>query len=222
MRDEAFSPRYFWRTGKAFLWTVSTDPNHLQNKALASTCTVEIWYQFFARKEVSEPGPVFTYYTFFSPNIQHVKDALELIFVLTFLKNLNFRRNKPVRKFLHGLARQVRIYFPVLCWNFKTIYGGSEQSRKRVVVPAHKAAQPGGIGSLGSILGLLKSLKIRAKDSGSTTIKSVTLIVTPYFKTLADPQHWIYQLRYCNWYLLGILYTTKSTTDLLAVYKHAN
>jgi hypothetical protein len=34
----------------------------------------------------------------------------------------------------------------------------------KVVVPARKATQPGGIGSLESILGLLKSLKIRAQD----------------------------------------------------------
>jgi hypothetical protein len=32
----------------------------------------------------------------------------------------------------------------------------------RVVVPARQATQPGGIGSLGLIFGLLKSLKIRA------------------------------------------------------------
>jgi hypothetical protein len=32
----------------------------------------------------------------------------------------------------------------------------------RVVVPARQATPPGGIGSLDSILGLLKSLKIRA------------------------------------------------------------
>jgi hypothetical protein len=33
-----------------------------------------------------------------------------------------------------------------------------------VVIPARQATQPGGIGSLESILGLLKSLKIRALD----------------------------------------------------------
>jgi hypothetical protein len=32
----------------------------------------------------------------------------------------------------------------------------------KVVLPARQATQPGGIGSLESILGLLKSLKIRA------------------------------------------------------------
>jgi hypothetical protein len=37
-----------------------------------------------------------------------------------------------------------------------------EPSRNRVVVPARQATQPGGIGSLETILGLLKSLKIRA------------------------------------------------------------
>jgi hypothetical protein len=35
----------------------------------------------------------------------------------------------------------------------------------RVVVPAHKATKPGGIGSLESIIGLLKCLKIRALAS---------------------------------------------------------
>ncbi len=32
-----------------------------------------------------------------------------------------------------------------------------------LVVPTHQATQPGGIGSLGSVLGLLKSLKSRAQ-----------------------------------------------------------
>ncbi len=41
-------------------------------------------------------------------------------------------------------------------WGLGTDY------RNRVVVPASQATQPGGIGSLESILGLLKSLKIRA------------------------------------------------------------
>jgi hypothetical protein len=46
---------------------------------------------------------------------------------------------------------------------FLKIYGGYEPSRNRVVVPACQAIKPGGIGSLDSILGLLKSLKIRAQ-----------------------------------------------------------
>ncbi len=37
-----------------------------------------------------------------------------------------------------------------------------EPSRNRVVVPARQATQPGGFGSLESILGLLNSFKIRA------------------------------------------------------------
>jgi hypothetical protein len=41
-------------------------------------------------------------------------------------------------------------------------YGGQEPSRNRVVVPARQATQPGGVGSLELILGLLKSLKIWA------------------------------------------------------------
>jgi len=49
-----------------------------------------------------------------------------------------------------------------LCLNFRTIYGGLEPCRNRVVVPARQAIRPGGIGSLESIFGLLKSLKIRA------------------------------------------------------------
>ncbi len=39
--------------------------------------------------------------------------------------------------------------------------------RNTVVVPARRAKQPGGIGSLESILGLLKSLKIRALHSST-------------------------------------------------------
>jgi hypothetical protein len=37
-----------------------------------------------------------------------------------------------------------------------------ERNKNRVAVPARQATKPGGIGSLESILGLLKSLKIRA------------------------------------------------------------
>jgi hypothetical protein len=36
----------------------------------------------------------------------------------------------------------------------------------RVVVPARQATQPGGIGSLESIFGLRKSIKIRAQCAG--------------------------------------------------------
>jgi hypothetical protein len=39
-----------------------------------------------------------------------------------------------------------------------------EPRRNRVVVSARQAAQPGGIGSLESILWLLKTLKIRALE----------------------------------------------------------
>ncbi len=42
--------------------------------------------------------------------------------------------------------------------------GAKEPSRNRVFVPARQATQPGGIGSLKAILGLLKSLKIRAQE----------------------------------------------------------
>ncbi len=47
---------------------------------------------------------------------------------------------------------------------FKQSKGGQEPSRNRVVVPARRTTQAGGIDSLESILGLLKSLKIRALD----------------------------------------------------------
>ncbi len=47
------------------------------------------------------------------------------------------------------------MYKPVL--DFLTIYGGKEPSRNRIVVPARQATQPGGIGSLESILELSKS-----------------------------------------------------------------
>ncbi len=40
--------------------------------------------------------------------------------------------------------------------------GGQEPSRNKVVVLARQATQSGGIGSLESIIGILKSLKIRA------------------------------------------------------------
>jgi hypothetical protein len=46
-----------------------------------------------------------------------------------------------------------------------------EPSRNRVVVPARQATQPGGIGSLKSILGLLKSLKIQAFISNGGMFK---------------------------------------------------
>ncbi len=43
------------------------------------------------------------------------------------------------------------------CWNLRTIYGGYEPSRNRVVVPARQATWAGAIDSLESIPGLLKS-----------------------------------------------------------------
>ncbi len=45
---------------------------------------------------------------------------------------------------------------------FKQFMGGQEPSWNSVVVQAFQATQPDGISSLESILGLLKSLKIRA------------------------------------------------------------
>ncbi len=48
---------------------------------------------------------------------------------------------------------------------FKQSMGARHPSRNRLVVPARQVAQPGGIGSLESSLGLLKSLKIRALDT---------------------------------------------------------
>jgi hypothetical protein len=55
-----------------------------------------------------------------------------------------------------------QFYSRLQCWNFSTINGGQEPSRNMVVVQARQTTQPGGIGSLESILGLRKSLKIRA------------------------------------------------------------
>jgi len=43
--------------------------------------------------------------------------------------------------------------------------GARKPSRDKVVVSTRQATQPGGIGSLESILGLLKSLKIRAQNN---------------------------------------------------------
>jgi hypothetical protein len=48
------------------------------------------------------------------------------------------------------------------CWNFLTVYRGGKSSRNTVVVAARQATQAGGIDSLESILGLLRSFKIRA------------------------------------------------------------
>jgi hypothetical protein len=49
----------------------------------------------------------------------------------------------------------------------------SQRSRVyRVVVPVRQATQPDGIGSLKSILGLLKSLKIRAQATEAGGIDS--------------------------------------------------
>jgi hypothetical protein len=51
-------------------------------------------------------------------------------------------------------------------WNFRTIYGGKEPSRNRFVsYRPIKATQAGGIDSLESIPGLLKSLKIPPQAS---------------------------------------------------------
>ncbi len=61
---------------------------------------------------------------------------------------------------------------PVL--EFGTIYGGLEPSRNRVVVPARQAMQPFGIGSLESILGILKSLKIRALETCTAWKRELT------------------------------------------------
>ncbi len=47
-----------------------------------------------------------------------------------------------------------------LCWNFRTIYGGQEPSRNRVVVPARQVTQAGETDSLESVSGLIKSLNI--------------------------------------------------------------
>jgi hypothetical protein len=52
------------------------------------------------------------------------------------------------------------------CWNFQTIYGARNKVGKGFSYrPAMQATQPGGIGSLESILGLLKILKIRAENT---------------------------------------------------------
>jgi hypothetical protein len=51
-----------------------------------------------------------------------------------------------------------------------------EPSRNRVVVPARQATQRGGIGSLESILGLLKSLKIRPLYCGQGSLLNRLLI----------------------------------------------
>jgi hypothetical protein len=48
----------------------------------------------------------------------------------------------------------------VLCWNFRTFYGGLEtEGYSRVVASARQVTLAGGIDSLESILGLLKNFK---------------------------------------------------------------
>jgi hypothetical protein len=57
------------------------------------------------------------------------------------------------------------------------------RSRNRVVVPARQATQPGGIGSLESILVLLKSLKIRAQDAArKSTMKDLNNRLVGYIE----------------------------------------
>ncbi len=60
------------------------------------------------------------------------------------------------------------------------LWGPLEPSRSRVVVPARKAAEAGGIDSLESILGLLKSLKIRARNFSSWEIVRLTVLTDIY------------------------------------------
>jgi hypothetical protein len=61
----------------------------------------------------------------------------------------------PLQYILPGIHPYTVVEF------LNNLWGLGEPSRNRVVVPARQATQPGGIGSLGLILGLLKSLKIR-------------------------------------------------------------
>ncbi len=70
----------------------------------------------------------------------------------------------PTIKFAGELEKQ--------CWNFYTSMG----ARNRVV-PARQATQPGGIGSLESILGLLESLKIQSQ-LGNVSDRCGTIIQT--------------------------------------------
>jgi hypothetical protein len=56
---------------------------------------------------------------------------------------------------------------------FKQSMGARNRVGIIVVVPARQATQPGGIGSLKLILGLLKSLKIRALYSAKQMVRMV-------------------------------------------------
>ena len=75
------------------------------------------------------------------------------------------QRRRPTGR--HSTRQQ---YVIVVEWVFRNIEGAdwpaTKTSRNRVVVPARQATQPGGIGSLKSLLGLLKSLDIRALNHG--------------------------------------------------------
>jgi hypothetical protein len=71
---------------------------------------------------------------------------------------------------------------------FKQYMGALEPSRNRVVVMARQATEAGGIDSLESILGLLKSLKIRALCTQLALISILARVVAILFCTLFTTQ----------------------------------
>ncbi len=70
---------------------------------------------------------------------------------------------KTISTTLTNLSLHVSIHLCIPCWNFKTIYGGQEPSKNRVVVPTPSGYIAWRKWFLESILRLLKSLKIRAQ-----------------------------------------------------------
>ncbi len=82
------------------------------------------------------------------------------------LSDIVVRRAGTIALFLLGYQPPIDCSkIPAPCWDFKTICGGQEPNKIRVVVPAHQATstKAGGIDSLELILGLLQCLNIRAR-----------------------------------------------------------
>ncbi len=95
------------------------------------------------------------------------RDCKGLIIALD-LKTTMYKNPKVQNVFLYILCTCFCEISPVRghtkqCQNFRTIYGSEEISRNRVVIPARQATSAGGINSLESISGFLKSLKIPAQ-----------------------------------------------------------
>ncbi len=91
-----------------------------------------------------------------------------------------------------------------------------EPSRHRVVVPARQATQPGGIGSLESILGLLNSLKVRdlylARSVQAIHVQEYMyfFILSLHFLLLGSAKFLLLTIVVCS-YLPGLLCACNNT-----------